>query len=63
MLLLIEYNRPRKKANPVIIPAITPHTIPLGADTLALVVSSEVYDPASYPDIPYKLVNNPITHT
>lgn len=63
MSLLIEYKSPKKNARPVTIPAITPSTIPLGAATLAFVVSSDVYDPASYPDIPYREVRRPIRTT
>ena len=60
---LILYNKPKKKASPVKIPAVTPQIIPLGAETLALVVSSEVCEPASYPDIPYNVVRRPMAQT
>jgi hypothetical protein len=36
------YNNPTKKAIPVIIAAITPYTMPLGADTYAFYVSSDI---------------------
>jgi len=36
------YNNPTKKAIPVIIAAITPYTMPLGADNYAFYVSSDI---------------------
>jgi hypothetical protein len=63
ILPFIAYSSPTKKASPVIIAAMTPYIIPLGAETYAFWVSSDIYAAASYPLNPYIVVNNPIMQT